>query len=493
LEVFLQLNATTNSSTPSSSTAPSCHKTTLTFHEIIPCLYQPSSAEGEQEEAPKYELRHDGSGRPYANVLELRADKIRNFLEMEHYERVKSFRAVRYEQLVREGTDALIRHLEQATGLEAQCTPIPPASEDILHKAVRKYVMDPEYVEWMAEKVDWETEGRIGYTVEDVPESPLLPPSSNDHSQADETLAKVGLTAEGVSLSDNSSSSSNNNNTPNYAKTIHLIGERHSGSNRMFQHLTNCFGNQTMVSDRLSRYKHWFQDEERLRTSTSATSSDMYVVALFRNPYAWVEAMHKRGPHHYPSHRRIGSWMSFVTKPLMMARTAVDNAMPEEDRFASSATPAKCIEGFTWNEVNPCHADNYLNKKDDLDFPMYELNHRQKDGTPYFRITDLRADKIKNFMVVKDYQRVKYFRPFQYEAMVAGGEATNQLIRELEEATGLKAACAPLHESPIEQKETKFDKEFVEWMKQNVDWEAEGLVGYRKDDVPGASTETVEI
>eukprot|EP00542_Grammatophora_oceanica_P001347 CAMPEP_0194069678 /NCGR_PEP_ID=MMETSP0009_2-20130614/87774_1 /TAXON_ID=210454 /ORGANISM="Grammatophora oceanica, Strain CCMP 410" /LENGTH=266 /DNA_ID=CAMNT_0038722889 /DNA_START=42 /DNA_END=843 /DNA_ORIENTATION=- len=176
-----------------------------------------------------------------------------------------------------------------------------------------------------------------------------------------------------------------------------------------------------------------------------------------------------------------------------MARTAVDNAMPEEDRFASSATPAKCIEGFTWNEVNPCHADNYLNKKDDLDFPMYELNHRQKDGTPYFRITDLRADKIKNFMVVKDYQRVKYFRPFQYEAMVAGGEATNQLIRELEEATGLKAACAPLHESPIEQKETKFDKEFVEWMKQNVDWEAEGLVGYRKDDVPGASTETVEF
>jgi len=198
--------------------------------------------------------------------------------------------------------------------------------------------------------------------------------------------------------------------------------------------------------------------------------SDMLVVAQFRNPYSWVEAMRWRA-HHLPLHKG-NSWVTFVTKLLIMSRYGTDLTVTSDQK-----ADVQCQEGYTWNEVIPCHPDKYMGQRE---IPIYELNHYRSDGAPYFRIIDLRADKIKNFLEVKDYKRVKFYRAVRYETMVEGG--TEWLIRELEDATGLKADCKP-HPPAELQKRTSY-KEFVDWMKENVDWETEALIGYKKEDIP---------
>jgi hypothetical protein len=47
------------------------------------------------------------------------------------------------------------------------------------------------------------------------------------------------------------------------------------------------------VKRRLTRYKHWFQDEN-VDTGGIVDEKDTLVIAMFRNPFEWVEAMRKR-------------------------------------------------------------------------------------------------------------------------------------------------------------------------------------------------------
>ena len=67
-----------------------------TWNEVIPC------AEGDFElingyARYMYELMHDGSGRAYSSIIDLRREKILNFLTMEKMRGVKSFHPTRYE------------------------------------------------------------------------------------------------------------------------------------------------------------------------------------------------------------------------------------------------------------------------------------------------------------------------------------------------------------------------------------------------------------
>ena len=67
-----------------------------TWNEVIPC------AEGDFELIDgyaryMYELMHDGSGRAYSSIVDLRREKILNFLTMEKMRGVKSFHPTRYE------------------------------------------------------------------------------------------------------------------------------------------------------------------------------------------------------------------------------------------------------------------------------------------------------------------------------------------------------------------------------------------------------------
>lgn len=59
---------------------------------------------------------------------------------------------------------------------------------------------------------------------------------------------------------------------------------------RLFRHLNECFNHTIPVKRRLTRYKHWFQDEGVGEPIDDGT----LVLAIFRNPFEWVEAMRKK-------------------------------------------------------------------------------------------------------------------------------------------------------------------------------------------------------
>lgn len=105
-----------------------------------------------------YELMHDGSGRAYPSIVDLRREKILNFLTMEQMMGVKSFHPTRYEDLYKDGTSGLLEILERETGRKAKCEPI-EGKGDVKHKEVPR-----AFVKWMNEYVDWEVEGSIGYS-----------------------------------------------------------------------------------------------------------------------------------------------------------------------------------------------------------------------------------------------------------------------------------------------------------------------------------------
>lgn len=134
------------------------------YHEVVSCLKRPLPDEywegrnhSYSERQPFYELRLDGSGEPYANVLALRAAKIRNFLSTSEYDNVSALWILRYEDLIKQGTSKLIEKLEAATGTSARCTCI--ESQGDRHRRQ----LDMGMIKWLMKHVDWEAESLIGY------------------------------------------------------------------------------------------------------------------------------------------------------------------------------------------------------------------------------------------------------------------------------------------------------------------------------------------
>lgn len=119
------------------------------YHRILRSEYEPI-----------YELRNDGSGLAYGNILEMRRDKIRNHLSVGKWKWVENrVISVQYERLLVEGTGWLLDEISSLTGLKPQCNVTAPQPERLSH-----YPKEPGFVEWVGEHVDWETEALIGYT-----------------------------------------------------------------------------------------------------------------------------------------------------------------------------------------------------------------------------------------------------------------------------------------------------------------------------------------
>lgn len=136
------------------------------FDEVIPCSQEDSVAE-EGYSTYMYELMHDGSHRAYGSIIDLRREKILNFLQVPKFHGVKAFFPERYEALNLRGTAGLLAQLEEITGYKAECEPYKGTGE-VKHKGV-----DPEYTKWMNKFVDWDVEGMIGYVQrEPVPWNP---------------------------------------------------------------------------------------------------------------------------------------------------------------------------------------------------------------------------------------------------------------------------------------------------------------------------------
>eukprot|EP00550_Attheya_septentrionalis_P000514 CAMPEP_0198281384 /NCGR_PEP_ID=MMETSP1449-20131203/1347_1 /TAXON_ID=420275 /ORGANISM="Attheya septentrionalis, Strain CCMP2084" /LENGTH=343 /DNA_ID=CAMNT_0043977149 /DNA_START=129 /DNA_END=1160 /DNA_ORIENTATION=+ len=253
-------------------------------------------------------------------------------------------------------------------------------------------------------------------------------------------------------------------------KQISVLGERNSGTRWTYEHLVDCFNHSIPVRRRLTRYKHWFQFE-----SPDMYPSETLVIAQFRNPYEWVEAM-RRVPHHASEHIQL-DWRRFVTKPWTMPRLDRDL---EFLRAFNSTKDKVCQENFTALEILSCirkpfPPDHFRNKT--IRFsehqPIYELNH-DGSGHPYQNILEMRADKIRNFVSIRKFDGIFDVWTVQYEFLLRLGTAV--LVEKIENATGIKAQCETFE--PQKREQRRLGRDFVNYMVEHADWEAETLIGF---------------
>jgi hypothetical protein len=120
------------------------------------------------EHQPFYEMRNDGSGIPYANIMEMRTDKIRNFLGVHDYAGVADVWVLQYEYLVATGTKHLIDRIEEWTGVKAQCK----TKEPQLRKPKLSRMISPDFSKFVRENINWTVEELIGYSPEPKREEP---------------------------------------------------------------------------------------------------------------------------------------------------------------------------------------------------------------------------------------------------------------------------------------------------------------------------------
>lgn len=146
------------------------------YHEVVSCLVRPCPdgywatprRHRYSRHQPFYEMRvDDPSGRPYGNILEMRADKIRNFVESGTYSNVDGYWHYKYESLLNSGTEDLIERIERATGARRdpdRCRVYGPQER-------RERPMDRDFFDYMIEHVDWSAEELVGYRKPEQPRS----------------------------------------------------------------------------------------------------------------------------------------------------------------------------------------------------------------------------------------------------------------------------------------------------------------------------------
>lgn len=138
------------------------------YKDVVSCAVEPLPLSHYRhtirysEHQPFYEMRNDGSGKPYNNILELRSDKIRNFLSVANYPGVADVWVIQYEYLLAKGTAKLLQRIKEWTGVEPRCRTKPPQ-----YRKPRKSRRIPaEFANHVREHLNWTTEAFIGYEIE---------------------------------------------------------------------------------------------------------------------------------------------------------------------------------------------------------------------------------------------------------------------------------------------------------------------------------------
>jgi hypothetical protein len=288
---------------------------------------------------------------------------------------------------------------------------------------------------------------------------------------------------------------------------IILLGERHSGTNWITDHLKECFqgkvvadvvpavatalGDNTTantttttvtvtVTNEYTRYKHWYQED----TIPQTNNTIIVVIVLFRDPIDWIEAM-RYEPHHAHDHiqfhekqqqqqqqqkqqhpsniywRNIASplsWKEFVTRPWIGKRGPKDILIRQQLDAAAAATAL---------QNNNQSSNNSLLLMDDI---QCIDNYQYVDATPcsvedvttikglgeykyeyypdksergYSSILQLRALKIRNHLSIINFTSVNTYLSYQFEKLKING--TQILINDIQDATGLVANCIPIY------------------------------------------------
>ena len=247
-------------------------------------------------------------------------------------------------------------------------------------------------------------------------------------------------------------------------RSLHLLGERHSGTTWIQNHIRECFNHSGLpIRTGLQRWKHWFQENGKY------VERRAMVVVMFRDPIQWIEAMHTVS-HHAPNHYGL-EWYDFVTRPWTMEYFGEDLRLDATDYQENEPI---CQEQFTPKQIVPCLEDQFLTVTKSISMrPNYELSH-DGSGEAYNSIVELRRDKVLNFMSIAEFDGVLDFEPVQYESLVKNG--TQGLLQRLEEALGTKAKCKPY--PPKALKLYSVDGKYLDWLREEIDWEVESLVGY---------------
>ena len=136
------------------------------FYDAVPCTANDSQVIKGLGEY-KYEYQHDGSERGYSNIVDLRRDKISNHLSVASFRGARAFFPYRFEDLNENGTGALIKSVEDATGLKARCnaTVGKAPRRRLTKKRITEHAeLSKDFIKWMNKFVDWEVESRIGYS-----------------------------------------------------------------------------------------------------------------------------------------------------------------------------------------------------------------------------------------------------------------------------------------------------------------------------------------
>lgn len=343
--------------------------------------------------------------------------------------------------------------------------------------------------------------------------------------------------------------------------SIRILGERHSGTSFLTRYLQGCFPN-ISVDDHFVNGKHWFQPSPEYVVETSdrfgesglfATAMNDYlhdktwwqiaqsddptsyfqstlVIALFRNPYDWIEGM-RRIPHHWPNHvdlmpkdkstlaqidykenkrkrhhrhlqqrrhlqqhrqlqqrrnlkgsihqksfvkARILEWEEFIKRPMHL--------LDYEERDTGSL----CQRGLPFEMVSPCDPDHsYVpasirhipssflrNLPFEVDDVIYERNI---NGQPFQNPLELRSAKITNLLNLEIDWDLGGFAAIQYDEIL--GERLEQLLRKIESIVGFEITC-PSESSKFQKMPYNHSRSIRSWVREHADWKLEASLGF---------------
>ena len=277
--------------------------------------------------------------------------------------------------------------------------------------------------------------------------------------------------------------------------TIHIIGERHSGTKFLMNELQQCFlqpsaaSNVKKVHRDFLRSKHFFQPyrgENHLRS---------ILVVIVRDPVEWVAAMHEM-PYHSPNHvKSVVSedptkgveplpWQEFVSRPWTTQRSKLDEKLQSE-RKQHPERKIECQERFHFNDVVPCQVDDSYGIPSDRMrgmFPLYEMR-RDGSGKPYDNILQMRADKITNFVLQLPMMfAIGGFVVVRYEDLMQKG--SHFLLKQVAEVVGMKDGELPEECTPSKPQPERLNQRYIpsglkKWVDEHLDVEREKLLGYR--------------
>lgn len=190
------------------------------------------------------------------------------------------------------------------------------------------------------------------------------------------------------------------------------------------------------------------------------------MVAQFRDPYLWLEAM-RAVPHHMPSHAGL-DWKPFLEKTWTTPRIGLDLKLKGNEM---------CQHHYKYRDVISCihkpEPDVPSDNRHSLDKPFYEMRN-DGSGEPYDNIMELRSDKIRDILEIKKFPGVADLWMVQYEYMLA--EGTQSLLDHITEWTGIKPQCKAF--PPQNRPQRELTKEFVNYVTAHLNWTVEAEIGF---------------